>query len=693
MKCTLFALGLLWVLGHGYVTAADPDTDTTVKQTITITATSPEHGESDAASAETIEAYGGQDLAEGLRQVPGLEASRRGAVNLDPNFRGLQATQLATFVNGTRAFAAGPARMDSELSHISLHEIQRVQLVKGPYALSWGAGALSALNVETFVPEFSDKGWQTHGNLGLRYGDNQDQRDGAASVWSSNERFRVQLFHNHRRNGDVEDGAGNLVPASYETDESMMGFGLKLGAGAVLQYNGHYQDQQDLDYPGRLLDASYFKNRLHDLKLTIDAGPFTRFQVQLYSNHKDHGMNNDAKPTAQANPNRRPPFPLDIKVATEANTVGAKSFVTFRQGTGTWKVGVDFYQLEQNAQRTIARRDTGMVMMNQSIWPDAQTRVLGTYAAFNQTTETFNWSATVRYDASETEIPRASDYFIDQTNGDLNRDDQNLSAAVSFVVPLGEHWLGTAGAGSVVRIPTILERYADRFPSTGFQSPAEFVGNPNLEPERANEVNAGLSYSRTRFSFNADLFYRTIKDNISYQIDDSLTPALPLSPRTVYRYVNGDGFDAVGAELHLRAQLTDHFRFQSGAAYTYGKEELHDEAAVGIAPLRWVNSLRWNADASRAGSGSPSFWAELRTTTVAAQNRVAAGRMEQPTPGYSLFDIQGGFTISNGLRLELGVRNLGDTFYVDHLNSRNPFTGERVAEPGRNIFGNLLYRF
>lgn len=659
----------------------------TIEQTITITSTSPEHSESHATDAETIEAYGGQDLAEGLRQVPGLAASRRGAVNLDPSFRGLQATQLATFVNGTRAFAAGPARMDSELSHISLHEIRRVQLVKGPYALSWGAGALSALNVETFVPEFSENGWKTHGNLGLRYGENQDQRDGAASLWSSNEVFRVQLFHNHRRNDDVEDGAGNIVPASYQTKESMIGFGVKIGPDSVLQYNGHYQDQQDLDYPGRLLDATFFKNRLHDLRWqTAQIGPFSKFQFQLYSNHKDHAMNNDQKPTAAANPNRRPPFPLDIVIDTESNTQGAKTFVTIDRGRLNWKFGVDYYQLEQVAQRLISRRDTGMVMMNQAIWPEAETRVLGSYIALNHTTGTLNWNATLRYDASETEVANASDYYINQTEGDLQRNDRDLSAAVSVVVPFGERWIATAGLGSVVRTPTILERYADRFPSTNFQSPAEFVGNPNLDPERANETNIGLSYSQPGFQLSADLFYRQIDNDINYEQDAALTPALPLSPRTVYRYVNGEGAEYSGAELSLQTQISTFFAWRSGASYTYGKEDLHGQAAVGVAPMRWVNSLRYEHT-------DRTYWAELRTTTVSGQNRVATGRMEQATPGYSLFDIQGGCHLGKGLRLELGVRNLSDKFYVDHLNSRNPFNGERVAEPGRNIFGNLLYRF
>ncbi len=688
MKKTVLILCLIGAtLLAAYAGEPETEPEVTVQQTITVTRTSPDHEAEDDASAETIQAYGGQDLAEGLRAVPGLAATRRGAVNLDPSFRGLHATQLATFVNGTRGFAAGPARMDSELSHISLHEIQRVQLVKGPYALAWGAGAMSALNVETFVPAFAANGGETHGSVALRYGDNQKRRDGAASIWHSDETWRVQLFHNQRYNDDYRDGTGREVPSSYETAESMIGFGVKLGAATSLQYKGHYQDQSDLDYPGRLLDATYFKNRLHDLKLVSEnRGVFERVQFQIYSNHKDHAMNNDQKPTATANPNRRPPFPLEITVETESNTHGAKAAAAFKAAGLSLTLGADYYALDQVAARRIARRDTGMVMRNQVIWPDATTEVLGGYLSLHHKSLGLTWNATVRFDASQTEIARASEFFQDQTAGDLDRSDSDLSGAVSVLVPLKPAWLLTLGAGSVVRVPTILERYADRFPSTAFQSAAEFVGNPELVPERANEINAALTFKQNRFFLSTDLFYRVLDDNISYQHDPNLTPALPLSPATVYRYINGEGADYAGAEIRWQLQAVAGLTWHSSAAYTYGKDDETDEPAVGVAPLRWHNSLRYETRADEA-------WGEMRVTSVAGQNRVAAGRMEQATPGYTLVDVQGGCALGKGLQLSLGVRNLGDKSYVDHLNSRNPFNGQRVAEPGRSYFGNLSYRF
>ena len=45
-----------------------------------------------------------------------------------------------------------------------------------------------------------------------------------------------------------------------------------------------------------------------------------------------------------------------------------------------------------------------------------------------------------------------------------------------------------------------------------------------------------------------------------------------------------------------------------------------------------------------------------------------------------------GAELAEGLRVRGGVQNLTDEFYVNHLNSLNPFTGQRIAEVGRTAY-------
>ena len=73
-------------------------------------------------------------------------------------------------------------------------------------------------------------------------------------------------------------------------------------------------------------------------------------------------------------------------------------------------------------------------------------------------------------------------------------------------------------------------------------------------------------------------------------------------------------------------------------------------------------------------------------TSTAAQARVAAARLEMPTAGWTTVDLMLGAEMTEGLTLRAGVQNLTDAYYVNHLNSFNPFTRQRIAELGRSAY-------
>lgn len=75
------------------------------------------------------------------------------------------------------------------------------------------------------------------------------------------------------------------------------------------------------------------------------------------------------------------------------------------------------------------------------------------------------------------------------------------------------------------------------------------------------------------------------------------------------------------------------------------------------------------------------------------QNRVATSRGELPTDAYATVNLRAGVRLPAGVELSGGVLNLLDEDYVHHLNSKNPFTGQPIPEPGRVIFGTLSVAF
>ena len=237
-----------------------------LSQVVQVSATENDFVTENATDPRSIEERAPRDLMDALREEPGVNAVRRGQINLEPQIRGLAENQVGMFVDGTRTFAAGPARMDSDLSHVSLHDLQEVIITKGPYALTAGAGTMSAVQVRTFSPPFYSDDFEIHGRGGFNYGENGVFRDGFGTVWAGNDRFRGSLSHNLRQGNDYNAGDGSVVRGDFLSNDTRASFGLKPSNNTFIEYKFGFQQQEDVDYEGRLLDATYFITRSHAVK-------------------------------------------------------------------------------------------------------------------------------------------------------------------------------------------------------------------------------------------------------------------------------------------------------------------------------------------------------------------------------------------------------------------------------------------
>jgi len=628
-------------------------------------------------AGDELEAAAKSDLVETLREVPGLAGLRRGPVNLDPIVRGLQETQVATFVDGTRTFAAGPARMDSGLSHVDTHGVANVRVVKGPYALTWGAGTLSAIDLVTHRPPFSAGGVEWGGKLRLGYLDNAGRSDGHGGIWGAGEHYRLRLDVARRTGDDYEDGDGVEVPGDFETTNLRWNLGWSPSEGSLFEYSGGYQEQFDIDYPGRLLDATYFYTRSHNLEWSrAGDGRSAALYAQVYANRKDHLMNNDEKPTARDMPGRIPPFALRVDLPTESNTSGGKFQATLARGDLDWTFGADFYRVEQTARRTISRRDPAVVLFEDIVWPDAEIDDLGGYARVAWSGESSRVSGALRLDSVDASAGELSDFFRANVEGEIDQSETNASAAVAASFEAGERWVWSVGVGRAVRTATVTERYSDRFPSTKFQLAAEFLGNPELDPEKSLEIDLGARGRYGELLVQADFYYRVIDDYITVLPDPSVPKRLPLSPPVVYRYVNGSEAVFYGGELLLDQRVSSAFSWRASLSYVWGEDRAFDEPVLGLPPLTGELGVRYNLPRR-------DLYLDLSATIADRQDRVATSRFEQATPGHTVFNLAAGYRWSDRLALSAGVENLFDRTWSDHLNSPNPFSGERIGEMGR----------
>jgi iron complex outermembrane receptor protein len=292
----------------------------------------------------------------------------------------------------------------------------------------------------------------------------------------------------------------------------------------------------------------------------------------------------------------------------------------------------------------------------------------------------------MRLDGVRASADSVSDFFATNVaSGDgLDASEANVSGALTVSFQPSRDWSVALGLGSVVRTADATERYSDRIPASKAQTSAEFVGDPSLKPERSSQADLWVDGSVGGASVSVNAFARRIDDYITLEATD-LPKRLPLSPPTVYRYINGEAV-FWGSEVTAAVPLSDPLTLGLQAGWLWGQDRTVDEPALGVSPLHGEASLRWQP------RGSASYLQAI-THVAADQNRVAATRGEQRTAGYGTLDLHAGIALEGGALLRVGVDNVTDRWYVNALNARNPFTGAPIAEPGRVFFARVGWTF
>lgn len=637
------------------------------------------------------------DAAEVLRELPGTDAMRRGGTALDPVVRGLRDTQLGVYVDAARTFPGGPAGMDTPLSHVDPAHVQGMEVISGPYALTWGAGNLSAIRVTTDALPPSGAA-PVGARVTSGYDGNLNATEVAGAVFGAlgtSGRVRYTAGGAWREGQDYTDGAGRLVQGDFHSREGRAKVGVQTGQNGLFSVLGSKQEQRDIDYPGRPLDAAYFDAYQLQAEWMLRA-PRTEAKslgslllrdvdVMAYVYNVDHLMDNDNKPTALPNPNRMPPFAVKVNTWSDVHVLGGRTSVRLDAPRG-WEVqvGGDVYHADHNARRQTDRRDNGALVRRDLIWGGAWIMDAGAFVRGERNVGKARVATTVRLDAVRADADSASAFFVAQNGADLSSSELNWSGATTVRIPLSARWALTAGLGSVVRTAEANERFSDRAAAKRAQTNAEFLGNPQLKPERSTQADLWFEGRIARLQVQLNAFARQLDDYITIEATD-LPRNQAGSPPPVFRFINGQA-RYFGGEFLTSAALLPSLVVTGSVAYLRGQDVTLAEPALGVTPLR--GDVR-----ARFAPGRASWFVEAAAHLASEQTRVAVTRGEKATSGWSTVDLQSGYTWTMpGARtvgLRIGARNLLDRAYVQHLTALDAFTAGRIAEPGRVLFARM----
>lgn len=662
----------------------------------------------------TLEEEAVRDIGEVLRTVPNVSGLRKGGANIDPVVRGFKFSQLLTLINGAVGIEGGcPNRMDPTTSHVDIDDIERMEVIKGPFALRYGPAFGGVVNLVTLQSVPYEK-FEIHGRAIAGYESNWNGNKQHVDLRGGNRHVYFLLSGNRLQYGNYDDGNGTQYYSSFEKYSYSAKVGLSPAQNhqVLISYMG--AQHRNVRFPALQMDErSDLTNSLSAAYITKGhKGIFSGANLKASYTMVNHLMDNVSRSNADT---------MMAVSDVNAATLGVRGGVdlNFRDKYILF-LGGDFMYIAKDGDRvkTMIMQPPVNDMIptkTEALWNNASLYNLGLYGEF-KTTLGSSWDlvGTLRLDQNHATSdpivlygsgsPAPLLLYNDTTTSNF----LNLSFSAGFTKRWGDHYALSFSLGRGTRSPNMLERFIILLP-VGYDN-YEYLGNPQLEPETNNEADLGFKYSHEKAgTAEVNIFYSIVENFITgRRLPASVQKPLTANVLGVKQFYNAGTAHFTGFELAYQTPERWNLGGRISAAYTYatissitkqildptkiisqqviGEEELKNDALSEIPPLEINASVLYRFF---GGKLVPRVGCRM----VLDQGHVSEAFYEKPTPGFVLLNLGLTYKYKSFLTVSGGVNNLLNTAYYEHLNRKMIGTTGKLYEPGRVIYANVMFTF
>jgi iron complex outermembrane recepter protein len=672
---------------------------TTQMQPVTVVSVRPGEQSRTVLDLETGDKLS-HDAGSFLQNLAAFSGVRKsGGYGFDPVLRGFKYDQLNIVIDGSiSASAACPNRMDPPTSQIAMNMVERVEVLKGPYALRYGNSFGGTINFISAEPDFTGRP-TPYGRLSGSTESNKAVYRYEAVTGLRTSRSDVSLFGSWSQADSYTDGQGQRISSGFERGS----YGLKAAVQPAKGHRANLSLQRNVasntEFASLPMDLITDETWLGNLTWQYTPSPHTQsssvhnhggllhhLEANVWFSYVDHFMSNELR---DLNPRM-------VNAGTLAETLnfGARSEAQLNllRG-GTTYLGIDFRseQAEGIREREMLMGPMAGRTLFDNAWQKSRIQTAGLFSEVQQSAGDYRYVVSARLDLNHAEALNPDGRFL-AVNEDLTVTQLNPSVSAGVI----RSWNGALEtgiwAGRSVRSAGITERYINFFP-VGLD-PYEMLGNPMLRQEVNHQIDIITSWNSPSMRAEVNVYQAHINNYISSRIDPDLAPRMATAPG-VRRYLNVDRAWIAGVEVSINQLLGNYLNHAAQLAWTYGENLDTDEALPEIAPL----DLRYRMGATLwEGRVRP----EVSFRYVRAQDRVAASFGELPSETFTRVDasvavqpIAGAATGGSwrNVSMVIGVQNLFDVAYYEHLSRNIAGVGRPIYEPGRNIYLTLAYRF
>ncbi len=628
-----------------------------------------------------------RDIGVIFHDQPGFGVIKRGGYAMDPVFRSFKYEQLnLIFDGGVYVSNACPNRMDPPSTHVAPGDIERIELIRGPYSMRYGPTMGAVINIITQKPAYSRE-FHVSGHAEGGYEFNGNGISGRAAVLMTNKNYDLMFDGGLKDYGDYVNGDGQVIPSSFRHYDYAAKFGFAPAKNQRVQINWRQNFARDIDHAALPMDSEFDNSSILSADYGIDKPGQKLFSIKMkgYYSYVDHLMSNKNRPNYKI---------VEAESPVNAATWGGKFELGIKSSPkSVIYTGVDLRMVHKDGYRyRLVKIMNGQPveppkLFKDLIWQNSHKYNSGIFAEGTFFLGTrWDLTAGTRLDiVSSDALDPAPDF--EELYGEINKtDNTSLSISATLRYSAGEKGFIMLSAGRGHRAASLIEKYINHF-TIGMDA-YEYVGNPYLDPEINNQAELAGNGHFGKITLSGNLFYSFFQHYITAIVDESIPRKFQpdLEPKFAKRFINIDQAWQYGFQAGLNYKITGPLNLYAGVYYTRAQNVDFDEPLPEITPLTGLFSLSFEKE---------KYFIEWNGRVVAKQDRVAASFDESPSPGFQVWDLTGGYSPFRYITLTLAIRNIFNANYYEHLSRpyKNLAEKDMFYEPGRQFKLGLKLQF
>jgi len=640
------------------------------------------------------------DVGDFLRSIPNVAGVRKGGASIDPVIRGFKFGQIGVILdNGIKIENGCPNRMDPVTARAEAEDIEKIEIVKGPFALRYGSSFGGLINLQTEQPHPYDT-FQIHANASYGFETNWNGQKEHISINGGNKKIYFLVSGGYRNYGSYESGNLGGHDTTFNSSFKKFNYNAKLGfainrRSSIIASYGKIC-ARDVQYPALPMDEKADDTQIMsvDYKRANPDKKINKVNAKIYCSIVDHLMDNSMRAGYAAK---------QMVSSVDAVNIGGRAEATMQFKTHRIITGLNYENIMKDGTRTMTMQMMGTTSTKLSnLWYNAVIQNTGLFANYTHSFSSYEFTAAFRLDYNMANsddtlrvIKDGIEYFNHTESQYLN-----FSATAGITKNINDKLSISFAIGRGVRSPNMLERYI-KLLTVGYDN-YDYLGNPQLKPETNNEADLTIKFEQQNIGgIYLNGFYSYVQDYISAV---RLPPSV-ITPQTqgvlgVKQFVNTKYVTFKGFEFGYTSPDKLKIGGSAIAAYTYavipedtkyiisgtqitGETIVTNDALPEIPPFETTISLYYKL---MKGNLIP----KISFRVVADQRHTSLAFYEPYTPGFALLNFAVKYKVNKYAEINVGVNNIFDRAYYEHLNRKIIGTTRKLYEPGRVLFINLF---